>query len=346
MGARTSVRGVKRGGRCALVDGIEMLWFLKNRTYSIGVDMGQDSLKLVQLGEDGGHISVIAGGSENRPKNVKPGSANWQRWAIEAIRKLTANGRFRGREVIAALPASELFIDHIRMPKVDDDKLSDAVCSRIKQKLPFEPDDAMIKYIPTEGDNVLVIAAERKIIDRHLAVYEKAGLTIKSIGVWPVALTDSYTRFFARRKTDVEVVAMLLDIEANCTNVVICRHKALLFARSIPIGAKQLDGDEIVARLVLELTSCRRHFASMYPKAQVERLLFLSGQAVDKDICTTIAKQLEMPAQMADCLAAVKMPNPCRSGRNPKRPEERLGLPIERRNCRVNWATAFGLSLS
>ena len=346
MGARTSVRGVKRGGRCALVDGIDMLWFLKNRTYSIGVDMGQDSLKLVQLGEDGGHISVIAGGSENRPKNVKPGSANWQRWAIEAIRKLTANGRFRGREVIAAIPASEMFIDHIRMPKVDDDKLSDAICSRIKQKLPFEPDDAMIKYIPTEGDNVLVIAAERKIIDRHLAVYEKAGLTIKSIGVWPVALTDSYTRFFARRKTDVEVVAMLLDIEANCTNVVICRHKTLLFARSIPIGANQLNGDEIVTRLVLELTSCRRHFASMHPKARIERLIFLSGQAVDKDVCTKIAKQLEMPAQMADCLAAVKMANPYRSGKGPKRPEECLGLPIERRNCRVNWATAFGLSLS
>ena len=346
MGARTSVRGVKRGGRCALVDGIDMLWFLKNRTYSIGVDMGQDSLKLVQLGEDGGHISVIAGSSENRPKNVKPGSAGWQRWAIEAIRKLTANGRFRGREAIAALPASELFIDHIRMPKVDDDKLSDAICSRIKQKLPFEPDDAMIKYIPTEGDNVLVMAAERKIIDRHLAVYEKAGLTIKSIGVWPVALTDSYTRFFARRKTDVEVVAMLLDIEANCTNVVICRHKTLLFARSIPIGANQLNGDEIVTRLVLELTSCRRHFASMHPKARIERLIFLSGQAVDKNVCTKIAKQLEMPAQMADCLAAVKMANPYRSGKGPKRPEECLGLPIERRNCRVNWATAFGLSLS
>jgi len=84
----------------------------------------------------------------------------------------------------------------------------------------------------------------------------------------------------------------------------------------------------------------------MHPKARIERLLFLSGQAVDKEICTTIAKQLEMPAQMADCLAAVKMPNPYRSGRAPKRPEERLGLPIERRNCRVNWATAFGLSLS
>jgi type IV pilus assembly protein PilM len=326
--------------------GVDMLGFLKNRTYSIGVDMGRDTLKLVQLREDGDHISVVAGGSENRPEKVKPGSGNWQRWVIETIRKLTANSKFRGRDVIAAMPASELFIDHIRMPKVDNDKLQDAICSKIKPKLPFEPDDAMIKYIPTEGDNVLVIASERKIIDRYLAVYEKAGLTIKSIAVWPVALMNSYTKFFARRKADVQTVAILLDIEANCTNVVICRHKTLLYARSIPIGAKQLDGDEIVARLVLELTSCRQHFASLYPKTRIERLIFLSGQAVDKDVCATVAKQLEMPAQMADCMAAVKMPNPNHSGKDPECQEERLGLPIDRRNCRVNWATAFGLSLS
>lgn len=324
----------------------DMLWFLKNRIYSIGVDIGRDSLKLVQLGEDQGNISLIAGTSENRPKNIKPDSGNWQRWVIETIRELTANGGFRGREVIAAMPASDLFIDHIRMPKVENDKLSEAICTKIKQKLPFEPDDAMIKYIPTEEDNVLVIAAERKIIDRHLAVYEKAGLTIKSIGVWPIALTNCYTRFFARRKTDVEVVAMLLDIEANCTNVVICRHKTILFARSIPIGADQLDGDEVITRLVLELTSCKRHFASMYPRARIERLIFLSGQAVDKAVCTTIAKQLEMPAQMADCLAAVKIANPYRAGRDPKKTKGRTGTPIDRRNCRVNWATAFGLSLS
>ena len=364
---------------------IDMSWLLKNHTYSrvsilgliagfsnvlyrvwgltkpgpIGVDMDDDTVKMVQLTNNGKDTSLTAVGSEKRSADVKPGSGNWQRWAIEAINKLTANGKFRGRAIIAAMPASEVFIDHIKMPKINDgnpkhdkersgghpfykksqnasqnqDKLKDVISSKIKQKLPFEYDDAMIKYITTEQDNVVVIAIERKKIDRHLAIYEQANLQIKAIGVWPTALTNTYTTFFGRRKTDIEAVVMLLDIEPNRTNVVICRHKNLLFARSIPVGTKQLESDEMVARLVLELTACRRCFASMYKKARMERVIFLSTLAVDGNICTAIAKQLEMPAQMGDCLAAVEIPNP----RNPG---------IDRRGCQVNWATAFGLSLS
>jgi len=310
-----------------------MLRFLKNHTYPIGVDMGDDTVKMVQLANNGKGISLIAGGSETRPADVKPGSGDWQRWAIEIVKKLTANGEFRGRDVIAAMPAHEVFIDHIKMPKVNDNKPEDAILSKIKQKLPFEADNAMIKYITTEQDNALIIATERKKIDRHLAIYEKANLQIKSIGVWPIALTNSYTNFFGRRKADIDATVMLLDIETNYTNAVICRHKNLLFARSIPIGTEQLETEKNVTRLVFELTACKRYLSSMQRKTQIERLIFLSGQTENRNICSTIAKQLEMPAQTGDCLAAVEIEEPNGSG-------------IDRRNCQVNWATAFGLSLS
>jgi Tfp pilus assembly PilM family ATPase len=327
---------------------ILMFRFLKNRAYSIGVDIGDDCLKLVQLRDNGKGISLIAGSSENLPKGVKAGSSKWQRWAIEAIRQLTSNGDFQGKEVIAAMPTSELFIDHIRMPKTNDGKLDDAIFSRIKQKLPFEPvkENTIMKYIPMEQDNVLVIATERKIIDRHLAIYEEAGLSIKSIGVWPVALANCYTSFFGRRKSDLEAIVMIVCIEANCTNVVICRHKNLLFARLISIGLKQLGNKKGVTRLVLELTACRRQFASMYPRAQIERLIFLSGQAVKRDICMTIAKQLEMPAQLGDCLVAVEITDAARLSRDSKGDKGSLGAPVDRRNSQLNWAIAFGLSLS
>jgi Tfp pilus assembly PilM family ATPase len=325
-----------------------MFKLLKNRAYSIGVDIGDDCLKLVQLRDNGKGISLVAGSTENVPKDVKPGSSQWQRWAIESMRQLTSNGDFQGKEVIAALPKSELFIDHIRMPKADESKLDDAIFSRIKQKLPFEPvkENTMVKYIPMEQDNALVIATERKVIDRHLAIYEKAGLVIKSIGVWPVALANCYTKFFGRRKSDLEAIVMIVCIEANCTNVVICRHKSLLFARLISIGLKQLGNKKGINRLVLELTACRRQFASMYPKAQIERLLFFPGQAVEKNICMTIAKQLEMPAQLGDCLAAVEITDSCHLRSDSKGDKGSSGAPIDRRNCQVNWAIAFGLSLS
>jgi len=321
-----------------------MVWFLKSGACSIGADIGDDSIKLAQLANGGEGVSLIAGRSERRPESVKPGSAAWQRWAVQAIREATANHRFRGRNVIAAIPANDVFIDHVKVAglsekfEIRNSKFEippKVILSKVKQKLPFESDDAMIKYLPTEDDNVLMMATERKIIDRHLAIYEKAGLTIKSIGAWPVALANCYTRFFGRRKADLKAIVMLLDIESDYTNLVICRHKNPLFACSIPIGLKRLDDERIVTRLVLELTACRRRFASMHQSTQIERLIFLSGPAVDANTYTNIAKQMEIQAQMGDCLEAVEIENPFRSG-------------IDRRNgnANVNWAIAFGLSVS
>ncbi len=316
-----------------------MFEFLKNHTYPIGVDMGDDILQLIQLGSSGEGIVLIAGGSENRPEEILPGSAIWQRWAIETLRRLTANGRFAGRCVSAAMPAGDVFIEHIKMPKVKDSKdsqMEEAVLSRIKQRLPFEPEKAVIKYIPAEDDNMVVIATEREKIDRHLAIYEQANLQIESMGVWPTAMINIYVKFFGRRKTDLDAVVMLLDTEPGCTNVVICRHRSLLFARSVPLGTSQLSAgtNEVIMRLVLELTACRRQISSMYKNSQIERTIFISGQALDRGICTMIAKQLELPAHIGDCLAAVET-----SGG-----QEIAG--IDRRDCRFSWATAFGLSLS
>ena len=325
-----------------------MFELLKKNAYPIGVDLADGSLRLAQLGDGGRDLSLVAGITEGRPDNLKPGSSKWQRWAIETMHLLASYGDFRGREVIAAMPTEEVFIDHVKMPKTNDGKLQDAVFSKIKQKLPFESlkENTVMKYVLTEEDNVLVMATERKIIDRHLAIYEKAGLSIKSMGVWPAALANCYAKFFGRRKSDLDAVVMLVCIEPERTNVVICRHKNLLLARSISIGIKQLDDEQVASRVVMELGACRRQFGLIYRKAQIERLIFLSAQAVDNKMCATIAKQLEMPAQVGDCLAAVRMADGCRLRTDRKRGRGRLSAMIDRGESPVNWAVAFGLSLS
>jgi Tfp pilus assembly PilM family ATPase len=307
----------------------------KKHSYLIGVDLGNDCLKLAQLANGTEETVLIAGQYVNRPADVTAGTARWQRWAIEVMRQATADGHFKGKEVVAALPANEVFIDHLRWPKKFDGKIEDAIFAKIKQKLPFEPieKNTLIKYIPAEQDNVIVLATERTVIDRHLAIYERAGLTLKSIGVWPVALASCYAQFFGRRKTDLDAIVMLLDLQADCTNMVIARHKNPLFALSVPIGAKQLKEEQSVGRLVIDLTAGRREFLSLYKNVQIERLIFLSGLAVDADIYRTIAKQLEVQAQMGDCMAAVEISDPDRFG-------------LDRRNGTVSWALAFGLSLT
>jgi len=324
-----------------------MLGLLKKHTYSIGIDIGYDDVKLAQLGNNGHGLSLIAGNSKGRPEDIRPNSSAWQKWAIDAMHLMTAYGDFRGREIIASMPPHDVFIDHMKKPKVENRKLEDAIFSKIKQKLPFESlrDNTMMQCIPTEEDNVLVMAVERNMVNRHLAIYEEAGLSIKTIAVWPTALANCYVRFFGRRQSDLDSVVMLICIESDCTNVVVCRHKNLLTARSLGIGVRRFDDEQAVTRLVMELTACKRQFGLMYRNARIERLIFLSGRNVAKEVCATIAKQLEMPAQMGDCLTAVEVARSCRLGHRNGDKEE-AGKSVDRRNSDVNWTVAFGLSLS
>jgi Tfp pilus assembly PilM family ATPase len=312
-----------------------MFGLTKKRSHLIGVDLGNDCLKLAQLANGSEEAVLIAGQYVNRPADITAGTARWQRWAVEAMSQATANGHFKGKDVVAALPANEVFIDHIRWPKKFDGKIEEAIFAKIKQKLPFEPiqQNTLIKYIATEQDNVMVLATERTAIDHHLAIYERAGLTIKSIGVWPVALAACYAHFFGRRKTDLDAVVMLLDIQPECTNMVICRHKHPLYACSVPMGAKQFKEEPQVGHLAMELTANRRKFLSIYKNVQIERLIFLSGLAVEPDVYRMIARQLEVQAQMGDCMAATEVTDPDQFG-------------LDRRNGKVSWALAFGLSLS
>jgi hypothetical protein len=182
---------------------------------------------------------------------------------------------------------------------------------------------------------VLVMATERTKVDQHLAIYEKAGLQIQSIGVWPLSMVACYTSFFGRRRSDADTTVMLLEVGANFTKAVVCRHKNLLFARLVPIGVKRLENEEMINRLVLELTSCARYFEGSIKKAHIDRLIFLSGQTTEKNLCSNIvqlAQHLHVPAQIGDVLAAVELSQP---GKN-----------FERRGSHVNWTSSFGLSLS
>lgn len=340
-----------------------MLGLSKNHRFSIGVDMSNDALKAAQLVGNGKGVRVLAIGNENRPADVEAGSSGWQRWAVEAVRRLTCNGGFRGKEIIAALPASDVYVEHMKMPKTKDGsssegKARDAAFSKMKSQLPFDPGEAIVKYVPTADDNVVVVATERHKIDRYLAIYEKANLRIKSIAIWPEALVSIYTSLFGRRKDDLDTIVMLIDMESECTNVVICRHSNLLFAHSIPIGSKKINaGQDLnlyleidkgrsdvrsdaanlertkhLSRLGLEVTACRQRFESMFRRTNIERLIFLSGRAANKDICAAIAKQLQIPAQIGDCLSAVE-------------PANIYDLGVDRRQPQISWATAFGLSL-
>jgi hypothetical protein len=75
-----------------------MFSFSKNRPFPIGVDMGDDALKLIQLGTNGDNLKLVCGGRKNLPGNMDYGSKEWQRWAIQVRAYENTEGQGRSGE--------------------------------------------------------------------------------------------------------------------------------------------------------------------------------------------------------------------------------------------------------
>lgn len=312
-----------------------MLVTTKKGACSIGIDVCRDGLTLAQVARHGDEPVLLAAYRVSCPDEVAFGSPGWQRWAIEALRQIMGNGTFQGKGITTALPAGEVFIDCIERPARASAGSENEIFSAVARKLPsgWVRKNTVIKCIPTEQERAVVIAAERTAVDRHLAIYERAGLTVKSISIWPVAVTECYAALFAKQPCDRTAVVMLVAFQRDRISMVVSRHRSLLYASSVPVRQREAQDREYLGQLTAALASCRSEFSFLYKNTPIERLIFFSGPTVDSHLCQTLATQMEIRAQLADCLKAVRTADSNHSD------------PLVQGGDWANWPFSLGLSL-
>jgi len=307
-----------------------MLRLNTNRACPIGVDIGDDSLTLIQMAREMDGFHLLAADRIEYPADIRLGSVAWQIWAVEALVKSVAHGRFKGKNVIAAQPSGDVFFDTIRMPERAEDETQDAIINRLRPKLGTTPDNVLIRHVRNDNENIFVMASDKTKLYQHLAIFEKAKLKVKTISAWPIAVFQAYTNLWARQMGK-DYPVMLLDIGKIRTRTVICDSTNLYFAYSSSVGATSLANDKMVDLLKSEMDIYRMRFKSIY-RYTINRIVFVSGHSVDKDIYEKVAERAQMSAQIGDCLDSVK-------ARRSDKADLRNRIPD------ASWITAMGLSL-
>lgn len=309
----------------------------------IGIDLGSGYLRMAQLGRNGQGLFLQSAALQANPNDVEFRSPGWQRWAAETIRNLAAENDFLGKSVVTAISTDDLFIDPIKVSRSSLKQINEVIPQKLQKRLPFPIENALFQHMVIESDpannsdvlDVLAISANREDINRHLAIFEKAGFEVAGISIWPTAIVQSFVNFFCRREQERETTAILINVGTNHTNVVITRGADLLFARAMSIGYAQLEQGQMVQRLFSEIDSCMQYYGDITAAAQIGRIVFLAGNGASRTLCDKLAglaQKMQVAAQIGDVLSAVEINHS---------PE----CLIDRRNCRVDWATAFGLSL-
>jgi type IV pilus assembly protein PilM len=231
-------------------------WFSKPSS-PIGVDFGSDCLRIAQTELIGGEWHLIAAASADVPPHVR--NEPHARFAFfgETIRELITRGNFRGRRVNLCLPASMMYIQHLRMPKMDDDATKKGLVWELRGKIPFDPAAAVLRHIvageiyhDSEPKNeIIAMAARRDMVEQLLETATKARLDVAGMNVEPRAILDCFSRIY-RRKVDTDTPTMFVDIGNVATRAMVVHAQRIRFARIIPVGGEHLTRAVAEARRI------------------------------------------------------------------------------------------------
>ncbi|MCK4628637.1 MAG: pilus assembly protein PilM [Sedimentisphaerales bacterium] len=89
-----------------------------------------------------------------------------------------------------------------------------------------------------------------------------------------------------------------------------------------------------LTELATEIRSCIRYHDILFETDPITRIIFVGGQAKDKQLCQRLAQELRLPAQLGDPLARIEAGS--RIGRHSDLDAEQINS---------DWAVAFGLCL-
>ena len=217
--------------------------FFASKSSPIGIDFGSDSLRLAQVDRSGGELRIVAAAQADVPPHIRHDPAGRLNFFVETVKDLLIEGKFRGRQAILGLPAAAMFIQHLRMPKLDAEAMKKALPWELRGKLPIDPSHAQLRHLiagevykgQEPKNEVIVIAAAREMVNNFLAAAARAKLDVIGMNVEPRAIADCFSQLY-RRKTDEGVINCYVDIGCAASRAVVGRGHEIFFARTIPVG--------------------------------------------------------------------------------------------------------------
>jgi type IV pilus assembly protein PilM len=249
--------------------------FRESDIQPIGLDIGHDSVKMVQIRVTGQSLALVAAASRAlEAQNGERGDA-----ALEAAADLLRRGGFSGRRIVAALPREIVHVKNLRLPVIPAAELPAAVKFEARNIFPFDAESAHVDFVAAgevrQGadvrQEVIVLAAKREDVDDFLERLDRYGLVAASLDAEPCAVYRSVERFIRRRDDDQEV-HVLLDVGLRRTQVVIGRGRELSFYKPIDMGGQRLH-DAVAQRLgisVSEAKALRRRLGQPATEAGAE----------------------------------------------------------------------------
>lgn len=263
----------------------------------LGIDIGQNTVKVVCLSNNNSEIILEALGESRAPKIEGGKEMDREKFLDEAgkiIRDLLNDLKIKNKQAVVSLPEDEVISRLVRLPPLKDNEIMDALRFEAETFVPFPLDEVSIDYEIIEKDdagrlNIFVIAARNDLINNYLRLFKSIGLELLALESPAIALR----RVLKLGMPMVERL-VVVDMGERYSDLFSINKENVYFARSLSVGGESLTR-AISLNLNLDMTS-----AEEYKKAYGMKETELEGKIknaimpVFNDISEEIRKTLAL----------------------------------------------------
>jgi len=212
--------------------------FSKSDNSFLGVDIGDSSLKMVELEKRGKKIYLTNYAFSENVSDVNFTKIEDSAYLAKAINKVRNEANISAKKVTASLPTFAVFSSIINLTGVDKKNLTDQVLEEAKKVIPLPLEEMKIdfKVIPETADNkavksnvrVFLTCSPRKIVRKYIDVFKLAGLELSYLETETFSLVRS---LIGNDKSTI----MIVEIGANSTDISVVRESIPVLNRSLEI---------------------------------------------------------------------------------------------------------------
>lgn len=240
---------------------------LRQGTLPIAVDFGSTALKLLQV--SGSETpTLIAAATMPTPDTMLYDDGKRLAYQMDQLPTLLKSSGFKGKRVVAVVPAGRTFCKHLQIQKTDGVSLRSMIDALLPEQLGCPTAAVLYRHTEVEGVSeqhhkaeVICMATPRELVARLMTVFRGCKLE-------PVGIHNEFGSLLRAcrgiRETggDDARPTLYMDIGWTRSKVVIAHGDRMVFARLVDIGGRAFD-EAVCAQTKLPLSEGRRERLAM-----------------------------------------------------------------------------------
>ncbi len=332
-----------------------------------GLDVGYSSVKVMQVERSKRHVDIIGYGTTRFDNTaITDGVVTNPEAIAKDIKTLFEQnlvGKITTRRVVISVPGARCYTRTIKLPKLEPKDLQEAIRLETEEYTPLPLDELYIDYsVVSSGEKeqeILVVAAPRKLVDSYVKLSELLGLETVAVET----TTNGTCRLFAHADVN-KTPTVLVDLGSQSSDITVydrgivvtstvpgggdsfseaiakklgvTRKEAYLIKTRYGMGVskKQTEIGEALAPIMTELNKEIKRMVRYYQERsavnrKIDQVVTMGGGANMPGLAEFLTNSLRLPVRICDPWQEINM--------------HKLHAPTT--SEKSMYATAFGMSL-